>query len=145
LTRSAGRSPGSRIDAGDRPSRFPSGTRGSPAIRLQLRGQLRHWSEDRTGFPFHPQYGGTVAGTIAIAGLFAESRRTRRRNEPLAALHRRATDWTNGFDGALMRVPVMDVRVVRMPVDQTRMSMDVHMRLARRVARGVRVLMVLVV
>ena len=44
-----------------------------------------------------------------------------------------------------MSVPMMEVRVVRMPVDQADVPMPMSVRLAGRVADAVRVLMVLVV
>ena len=44
-----------------------------------------------------------------------------------------------------MSVPMMEVRVVRMPVDQAAVPMPMNVRLAWRVAGAVRVLMMLVV
>ncbi len=41
-----------------------------------------------------------------------------------------------------MRMPVMDVRVVRVPVHDSGVHVDVGVRLARRVGRTMRVLMV---
>ena len=44
-----------------------------------------------------------------------------------------------------MSVPMMEVRVVRMPVDQADVPMPMSMRFAGRVAGAMRVLMMLVV